>query len=382
MTKRILLVDDQPRNLLALAALLEPEGYELLQAAHGRVALDVLARGGVDLVLLDLMMPDLDGVEVLQLLRATEAGAHVPVVLVTAHADREHRLRALRAGADDFLEKPIDAPVLLARVRALLGLKEALDTLKRRNAALHEAQRENRELSALLVRDLTAPLGVVSGAIEAVRGGLLPTQFNLVGPISDARAATARMQNLVRDLLTLSRLESPGLNLRREVLVVAKILREVLASYESRAEARNVTLLRPPTASVAMKADKALLRRVLENLLDNALRYTPSKGRIGVDLAVRDGIEITVSNDGAPIRPEDRARIFEKFTRGCEEPMHEGHSGLGLYFCRRALEAHGGTIRLVETTNWPTSFLLRLPNAFKDTVVPDVSQGGASRTPA
>lgn len=361
MPKRILLVDDQPRNLLALAALLEPEGYELMQAPHGRAALDTFARVGADLVLLDLMMPDLDGVEVLQLLRATEAGAHVPVVLVTAHSDREQRLRGLRAGADDFLEKPIDAPILLARVRTLLAYGEALDSLKQRNAALREAQRENRELSALLVRDLTSPLRVVANAIEAIRGGLHPSQFALVGPISDARDATGRMQSMVQDLLALSRLETPGMPLRREALPVAKLLGEVLASYERRAEARGVTLVKPPPVAVSLEVDGALLRRVLENLLDNALRYAPAGGRVGVDLAARGGLEVTVSNDGPTIHPDDRRRVFEKFTRGRGEPEHEGHPGLGLYFCRRAMEAHGGTLDLADVPGWSTSLLLHFP---------------------
>lgn len=363
MAKRILLVDDQPRNLLALAALLEPEGYELLQAQHGRAALDLFARGGADLLLLDLMMPGLDGVEVLQLLRATDAGAHVPVVLVTAHSDREQRLRGLRAGADDFLEKPIDAPVLLARVRTLLAFGEALGSLKQRNAALREAQRENRELTALLVRDLVSPLRVVAGAVEAMRGALLPSQFALVGPISDAREAAARMLSMTQDLLALSRLETPGIPLRREAVPLAGVIGEVLASYERRAEARGVTLSRPPGVSVTLEADAALLRRVLENLLDNAMRYAPPGGRVGVELAVRDGLEVAVSNDGPTIHPDDRARVFEKFARGRGEPDDAGHPGLGLYFCRRVMEAHGGAVDLAAAPGWATTFLLRFPHS-------------------
>src|SRR5689334_611430 len=114
---RLLLVDDEPANLRLLRALLAAGGYELTQAADGMSALNAFETDRPDLVLLDLRLPDIDGLEVLRRMRAIDS--HVPVVMVTAHSDREHRLRAVEAGADEFLEKPIDKPILLARVRTL-----------------------------------------------------------------------------------------------------------------------------------------------------------------------------------------------------------------------------------------------------------------------
>jgi signal transduction histidine kinase len=109
-------------------------------------------------------------------------------------------------------------------------------------------------------------------------------------------------------------------------------------------------------------ADPILLRRVLENILDNSLRYAPEAGHVGIRMRSTDGIEIQISNDGPPIAPADRERIFEKFARGSTEIPVAGSAGLGLYFCKRAVEAHGGRISVLQTAEWPTSFVIQLPN--------------------
>src|SRR5689334_15156066 len=131
MIPRLLLVDDEPRNLDALEAVLRPRlECEIVRAAGGREALTRLAERLPDLMLLDLSMPDLDGVDVLKRVRLEPKTADLPVVVVTAHNDRASRLRVLEAGADDFLEKPLDPPVLWARVKNLLQMKQSRDEIR------------------------------------------------------------------------------------------------------------------------------------------------------------------------------------------------------------------------------------------------------------
>jgi signal transduction histidine kinase len=113
--------------------------------------------------------------------------------------------------------------------------------------------------------------------------------------------------------------------------------------------------------NVEIRADRTLLQRVLENILDNAFRYTSARGRIAVTLQSTNGVEIAISNDGPVIPEPERLRIFEKFQRGPKDGASAGNAGLGLYFCKRAVEAHGGGIHVVETKDWPTSFRISLP---------------------
>jgi two-component system, sensor histidine kinase and response regulator len=368
--KRFLLVDDEPANLSLLERSLAPLGHEIVLASGGEEALRRFAEQKPDIVLLDLRMPGLDGLDVLTHLRAQEqadGSGHVPVILVTAHADREHRLSALEAGADEFLEKPIDRAVLLARVRTLLRLKESQDALREsheklaaRNRALEQLQREQRDLTAFVVHDLKNPLAAVLANLVYLVKAMPDASESLQGALTDAHDSAQRLRQMIEGLLLISRLEEPTFALQREPVSVDALLRDIASRFAKRAEESGVTI-DPPTvpSGVALNADRNLLLRVVENILDNALRHTPRNGRVGVDVHGGDTVEITISNTGSRIPPSDRGRIFEKFARGGQSTA--ANVGLGLYFCRRVVEAHGGHIEVRETAEWPTSFVVQLP---------------------
>ena len=140
-----------------------------------------------------------------------------------------------------------------------------------------------------------------------------------------------------------------------------EIVRDVLAAYERKASQKRVSIDAPPPIGYQLWGDPALLRRVIENILDNSLRHAPSAGHVSVQTRLGRLLEISISNDGPPVPPEDRERIFEKFVRGSGQAPNVGNAGLGLYFCKRAVEAHGGQIKVLQTSEWPTSFVIELP---------------------
>ncbi len=367
--KCILLVDDDPRNLMVLEARLEILGHELVSANGGQDAIAKFDARPPDLVLLDLVMPGTDGLGVLAHIRKRECHRHIPVVLVTAHSEREHRLRGLQAGADEFLEKPIDGPILLARVQTLLKLKEShdelhasRDSLAHRNALLERLQREQRELVQFIVHDLKTPLSVISANLEWSQDNVGAASVDeLREALADSHGGVLQLRAMIEDLLSVSRLEDSTFPLQPELISIGEMFKPLMASYGRRAQQRSVNLNPLPAMDCKVWADPILLRRVLENILDNSLRYTPARGHVAVAMRASDPIEIEISNDGPPIAPEDRERIFEKFARGRAETPLAGSAGLGLYFCKRAIEAHGGRIRVLQTEHWPTSFLIQLP---------------------
>jgi two-component system, sensor histidine kinase and response regulator len=374
--KRLLLVDDNPRNLTLLEIRLQSLGHELLFAEDGAAAIAMYDSQAPDLVLLDLVMPGVDGLAVLAHIRAQASGVHVPVILITAHSERTHRLLGMQAGADEFLEKPIDGPILLARVKTLLKLKESRDSLQAsrdslqvsrdaleaRNLMLEQLQREQRELIQFVVHDLKNQLFVVFGNLDWARRRVdVADALELAGILDEGTMAALRLRSMVEDLLVVSNLEDATFHVRQELVPIGDILRPVLASYERKASQKRVSLGPSPDVAWKLWADPSLLRRVFENILDNSLRYTPASGRVAIHATMGSSIEIAVSNDGPPIPLEDRERIFEKFARGSSEQPIVGSAGLGLYFCKRAVEAHGGHIRVMETREWPTSFVIELP---------------------
>jgi two-component system, sensor histidine kinase and response regulator len=366
--KRLLLVDDEPHNLALLERLLAPLGHELVRAEDGRSAIAAFAEYQPSLVLLDLVMPGMDGMDVLTQIRADAGGDHVPVIVLTAHSEREVRLRGLEAGADDFLEKPADGRTLRLRVETLLQLTESRDALRSvngelatRNADLQRLQREQRELTDFVVHDLKNPLAAIWANLEYVQDHMRQEQPALAGALVDAAHAYRRLRAMIGDLLVISRSEESDLPLHNESIVLSDLLAEVFDEYVRRAADRDVVLLPPARTSTRVRADRALLQRVFENILENSLRYTPRQGRIRMSTREHGEVEITISNSGAAIPPSERTRIFEKFARVDKGRPSSGNAGLGLYFCKRVVEALGGSIEVTETSEWPTSFVLHLP---------------------
>jgi two-component system sensor histidine kinase/response regulator len=368
MRKRLLLVDDESHNLDLLESNLAPLGHELVRAKDGPSAIAVFAAGRPDLVVLDLSMPGLDGLDVLSHIRAHEQGDHVPVVVLTAHSEPEFRLRALELRADDFLEKPLHGPLLRVRVGTLLEFKESRDALRRlnselasRNQSLERVQQEQRELTGFVVHDLKNPLAAVVMNVEFARDQS-QQDSELRRALDEAVNASRRLRHMIEDLLMISQLEESVLPLSPEPIRLTDFLREVFREYVRQAQERHVTLLGPGVSDAQVLADRSLLQRVLENILDNSLRYTPEDGRVGLTTHVNGSVEIAVSNTGPSIPLSERQRIFEKFARIERTGGGRSNAGLGLYFCKRAVEALGGNIEVTETPEWPTSFVLRFPS--------------------
>ncbi len=234
-------------------------------------------------------------------------------------------------------------------------------------AAMLDAQREHRELTELIVHDLKAPLSIVRAGLEWVGGQLRPDQFDVADALADASAAADRLSGMIGDLLTMSQLDGGVMPVRRQQVSVRRLFDLIARGYARRAREKRIAI--ETTAggdsdpTLEIKADPGLLQRVLENIVENALRYTPTDGRIELSAHAAGRVEIAVSNDGPSIPVGDRVRIFNKFARGESEPPRSGSAGLGLYFCRRVVEAHGGDIAVVDSADWPTSFRITLPES-------------------
>jgi signal transduction histidine kinase len=368
MPKRLLLVDDESHNLDLLETLLAPLGHELVRVQDGRSAVERFASCRPDLVVLDPSMPGMDGLDVLAHIRTHAQGDHVPVIVLTAHSEREFRLRALELRADDFLEKPPDGPLLRVRVGTLLEFKESRDALRQlnselasRNVTLERLQQEQRELTGFVVHDLKNPLAAAIMNVEFARDQIGSNDTEARRALEEATVAFRRLRRMIEDLLMISQLEESEMPISPEPIRLSDFLREVFREYARLAEERHVKLLGPAATDAQVMADRSLLQRVLENILDNSLRYTPQDGRVGLATHVKGSVEIAVSNTGPSIPPSERRRIFEKFARVEHTGGGRSNAGLGLYFCKRAVEALGGHIEVTETPEWPTSFVLRFP---------------------
>ncbi|HID11874.1 MAG TPA: response regulator, partial [Candidatus Latescibacteria bacterium] len=290
MPDTILVVDDDVVNVELLKEMLSLEGYRVDKAFNGLQALRRISESPPELVLLDVMMPGMDGFEVCRRIKADQANRFLPVILVTALKGTQDRIRGLETGADDFLSKPVDRGELLARVRSLLRIKHLYDELERKNKELLRLEHHRRELTQMIVHDLKNPLTVIMGNVQL----LLLTRKELDEDVRDllgrAYKSGQSLLRMINTLLDIDRMEAGTLELKREQVDMAGLIREVVEAFEGPARSQGVALgYELPQGLPEVEADRDLIQRVLENLLSNALQHTPSGGRIAVAASLEDG---------------------------------------------------------------------------------------------
>jgi two-component system NtrC family sensor kinase len=369
---RILIADDEPTNIRLLERLLNQAGYRNVRAtADSRQVRALYEEFQPDLILLDLMMPHLDGVVVMQQLPIAE-GEYVPVLVLTADVTAESRERALTAGAKDFLTKPFDRTEVLLRIKNLLHTRFLYRELERQNRSLEQivAERTQRllqsekvatmgSLLAGVAHELNNPLAVVMGQTvllrETVKEGPLVTRAAKIG------AAAERCGRIVRNFLSLAR-QRPTERATVHLNLVIQEAVEMLA-YELRTDGIQVTLELaeglPP-----LWADAHQLHQVLVNLVTNAhhaMRRLPPPRRISLTTRLdgtRGRVRLTIADSGPGIPVDIRDKIFEPFFT--TKPAGEG-TGLGLSLCRGIIEDHGGTVTVDSSPGQGATFVIELP---------------------
>ncbi len=366
-TADILVVDDDPRNRKLLEEYLLGAGYEVRLAYDGRSALAAVAERPPDLVLLDVMMPDLSGLEVCRQIKGDPRTRLCQVVLVTALDGAPHRVEGLDTGADDYIAKPVRREEFMAKVRSMLRarrllaeLEEARIDLAARNAKLEELEALKETLTQTLVHDLKNPLAAVLGNLELMERKADESVMHLV---RRSKAAAWRMHQMILNLLDIGQLEEGKLQLHLETIDAGSLARKACQEMEGGAAQRGVRLEIVADDSAVLRGDVVVLRRVVDNLLANAIEHSPKGGVVRLSVTPCDeGIEISVADQGTGVPPEFRERIFEKFQRLENRKSVPGaNRGLGLTFCRLAVEAHGGTIWVDDAPSGGALFRVLLP---------------------
>jgi two-component system sensor histidine kinase/response regulator len=369
----ILVADDVEANVELLVDQLATLGFSTVVAHDAPSALATCLERRPDLVILDVSMPAGDlgvgdrdaGFEVCRRLKRDARTARIPVIFVTALGDTSDRVKAIEAGGDDFLTKPHQRLVLNARVRALLKLKGATDALEESLKRLRELQKVRDDLMKMIVHDLKTPLTSVLATLEMARdgdfGALTQPQARA---LSDAEGTAEDLLALIEDLLEVARIEEQTITLQPEPIAPAALLADIVYDWGLRFQQEGATA----TVDVAddapvFRADKVLFKRVLSNLVQNALTHTA--GPVHLGLAARadaNGILFTVTDDGPGIPSEYQEIIFRKFERvRAPNAPRVRSSGLGLTFCRLAIESHGGRIWVKSAEGEGSTFYVQLP---------------------
>ncbi|MDQ2930661.1 MAG: response regulator [Gemmatimonadota bacterium] len=371
----ILVVDDVPANVELLYDQLAMLGYRVISAVDGPSAVELCFAEKPDLCILDVAMPAgslrvddrSTGFEVCRRLKRDPRTERIPVIFVTALNDTTDRVKAIEAGGDDFLTKPHNRQILSARVRSLLRLKFATDALDDSYRKLRELEKVRDDLMKMIVHDLKTPLTSVLASLEMALDG----DFGVVSEmqrrvLGDAEAKAEDLLGLIGDLLEVARIEESALDLDLAPIAPGAFIAEIVHEWGVRFQQEGARIFVDVAEDApVIHADKGLFKRVFANLIQNALTHTGSAVEITL-LAHRDtatgGILFTVADNGPGIPPEYHELIFRKFERAKQpEVPRVRSSGLGLAFCKLAVELHGGRIWVRSTEGSGSQFHIAMP---------------------
>lgn len=365
--RRILIVDDDRLNVRILTGILKPEGYDLRAAHSGEEALGVYEEFKPDLVLLDVIMPGINGFETCRTLKARHGGLLAPVVFITAKSESDDVVEGLAAGGVDYLPKPFKPREALARLRTHLQNRLLTEQQRQLVAQLSTANAAKNKLLGMVAHDLRNPLASIRGLADFLADGtvgpLSPDQLDLVKTIQETSQS---MLSMVNELLDLSVIESGELKIHPEpCLIAALVKKSVYLNNINAAKKGSRIELTPLDPALCLDLDADKVRQVVDNLLSNAIKFSPPGSAVAVSAATGEAYFTLAVRDRGPGIPEDEHhKLFQDFGQTSVKPTAgEKSTGLGLAICKRIMEAHGGGITAENAPDGGAVFTITLPLA-------------------
>lgn len=367
---RVMIVDDTPANLGLLEDILRIQNYDVASFPSGALALRAAAQYPPDLILLDIMMPEMDGFEVCRRLKADAALREIPVIFISALDDTENKVKAFIEGGLDYVTKPFQAEEVLARVRTHLFLRHQQleicvqkQKLMQSLEQLQELEKQRDMLVHMMVHDMRSPLTGIILAAEILETNIRESaeKENLEG-IDNILSSSQQLREMITTLLDISRMESNEMPLCLELCDLHEVIARSVSSLGTIVRKANL-IYEPSGKPVAAFCDREITQRVIENLIANAAKYAGQGGSIRLELAeFEDEVRISVHDSGPGIPVEYHKMIFDKFGQVPVNQKGNKHStGLGLAFCKIAVEAQGGRVGVESEVGKGSTFWLTLP---------------------
>ena len=377
--ENILIVDDEPDIALTLKLHLEEAGYRTCWAANGEAGLNLLHSNDYSLMLLDVRMPGISGIEVLQRLKADNLDTDV--IMMTAHGNENLVAECMKAGAADYVSKPFDIADLLHR------MERAIDN-RRTMKEKRQLEQEKEDFVFMLSHDMKNPITAVIGSIDIMREGRLgPVNPEQADYLQSAIESCEEVVTMIDNLLDMQRFNTGRMQTRISPANPYPLLADAVRRFSPAAVRENITLsLDAPSNIPEIAVDPSIMGRVIANLLGNAIKFTPDGGvitlscrcienserhhiRIPVYATLPAGlsklrcfVRITVSDNGSGISPDDLSKIFERYVQAGNASMRSrGGAGLGLAFCKKAVESFNGCIWVESEEGAGSNFNILLP---------------------
>jgi two-component system sensor histidine kinase/response regulator len=365
-SKKILVVDDNPLNLKVLDEHFRTFGFQIFVSKSGASAIDICKSELPDIVLLDIMMPLMDGFQVIDELKKDATTSEIPIIFLTARTQTNDIIKGFNKGAVDYIMKPFNPEELTARVNTHLKMKEMMVRLETQNKKLIELNNEKNHFLGIAAHDMKNPIFSISMLAKSIRDDKNINREDVEDFTNDIITTSDRMLLLIKDLLDINAIEQGLMKFNIESFDLLENLSSICDIYTQNANLKQIKLhFEPKNDSYIINSDRRAITQILDNLLSNAIKFSPFGKNIVLEiLDFENKIQISVLDEGPGISSEDMLKLFGKFTKLSALPTaDESSTGLGLSIAKQYVEALCGKIWCESILGQGAKFIFELPKS-------------------
>lgn len=360
--QKILIVDDSPNNQQIIGVILSGQSYELAYASSGYEALEYVDKHTPDLILLDIMMPVMDGFEVKEILNKNKRTREIPVIFITALEEPENKAKGFELGGRDYLVKPISKLEVLARVKAHLLIQEQKQKLIEANESLRKANESRDRIFSVISHDLRTSVGNMRNVFRFMLDGMVdPVEDRDI--IFDAEITSRHTFNLLENLLYWAKSQQGNIKIMQELVDVDDAVTDVFDQEMGSAVNKSIRLEKHIEENLKVYVDRITLNIILRNLLMNAIKFTPDEGLVEISAHKTDTeVVILVKDSGIGMSPEDIEKIIQKTEAFSKKGTNqERGTGLGLVIVSEFLEMNKGKLKITSEVGNGSIFAVSFP---------------------
>lgn len=362
---KLLVVDDVQTNVFLLKALLSKEGYGILVANNGQEALEVIRNENPDLILLDVMMPGMDGFEVAERLKSEEYRCEIPIIFLTALDDTQSIVNGFKLGAGDFISKPFRKEELMVRIKHQLSLVAARRIIEEKNEELRKTIAGRDKMYSVIAHDLRSPMASMKMLLNTI---MMSVEKDKIDPdifdmLEMSNKTSEEVFSLLDNLLKWTKSQLGKLTVIPQKLDISGLTDGVVEVMNSVAEVKHIKLIRTDHESFFVYVDIEMIKSVLRNLISNAVKFSNPDSEIKVGIKAEDGkVIVSVTDSGKGIKKEDQHKLLKDSTHFTTYGTNsEEGSGLGLLLCRDFARKNGGELWFESEENLGSVFSFSLP---------------------
>lgn len=359
----VLIVDDNPKNVQIIALTLRELNYKIVIAMNGQGAVDMTAKVRPDLILLDVMMPGMDGFEACQIIKEKPENENIPIIFLTALSEKTNIVKGFGLGAVDYITKPFNKEELVSRIKTHLELKFTRDQLQDTMNHLTELNELKDKMFSVIGHDLRSPLGSIKMTLEFLTHVKDYEKIDLAETIDLLSKTTDEVYNLLDNLLAWAKSQSGNISMAPEAIDLEDLVNDNYLLQKGNLSIKNITFKKSVPKGAQIFADLNMIKTVLRNLLSNAIKFTADNGTITVDVVLNEkSCCISVLDSGVGIPPENLGKLFDDkqhlTTYGTNK---EAGSGLGLILCKTFVDRNNGRIWVDSEPGNGSKFSFELP---------------------